>query len=177
MVLGDSLSAAYGLDASQGWVRLLAKRLAAEGRDWRVVNASVSGETTSGGLARLPSIIATQNPDLIIIELGGNDGLRGLPLQRMRANLSGMVDIARGAGVNVVLVGLRIPPNYGPVYTQRFQAVFEEVARQRRVPLVPLLLNGVDHNPALMQPDGVHAGPAAQPRMLDNVWRVLEPLL
>ena len=177
VVLGDSLSSAYGMDVSQGWVRLLAKRLQREGYDWRVVNASVSGETTGGGLTRLQSLLATQNPDLVIIALGGNDGLRGLPIEQMQANLLAMVDAARAARVNVLLAGLRMPPNYGPAYARRFEEAFREVARQRGIPLVPYLLRGVDDNAALMQDDRIHAAPAAQPAMLDNVWSVLLPLL
>lgn len=177
VVLGDSLSSAYGMDVSQGWVRLLAKRLQREGYDWHVVNASVSGETTGGGLTRLQSLLATQNPDLVIIALGGNDGLRGLPVAQIQANLTAMVDAARAARVNVLLAGLRMPPNYGPAYARRFEETFREVARQRGVPLVPYLLRGVDDNAALMQDDRIHAAPAAQPAMLDNVWPVLLPLL
>ncbi len=177
VVLGDSLSSAYGMDVSQGWVRLLAKRLQREGWDWRVVNASVSGETTGGGLTRLQSLLATQNPDLVIIALGGNDGLRGLPVAQLQANLTAMVDAARAARVKVLLAGLRMPPNYGPAYARRFEEAFREVARQRGVPLVPYLLRGVDDNAALMQDDRIHAAPAAQPAMLDNVWSVLLPLL
>lgn len=177
VVLGDSLSSAYGMDVNQGWVRLLAKRIQQEGYDWRVINASVSGETTGGGLTRLHSVLATQKPSLVIIALGGNDGLRGLPVEQMQANLLAMVDAARNAGVKVLLVGLRLPPNYGPAYTRRFEEAYREVARQRNVPLVPYLLRGVDENAALMQSDRIHAAPEAQPIMLDNVWPVLRPLL
>jgi acyl-CoA thioesterase-1 len=177
VVLGDSLSSAYGMDVSQGWVRLLAKRLQREGWDWRVVNASVSGETTGGGPTRMNSVLATQRPDLVIIALGGNDGLRGLPIEQMQANLLAMVDAARAARVKVLLVGLRMPPNYGPAYARRFEEAFHAVARQRGVPLVPYLLRGVDDNTALMQDDRIHAAPAAQPVMLNNVWPVLLPLL
>lgn len=177
VVLGDSLSSAYGMDVAQGWVRLLAKRIQREGYDWRVINASVSGETTGGGLSRLHSVLATQDPALVIIALGGNDGLRGLSTEQMQTNLFAMVDSARTRGVKVLLVGLRMPPNYGPAYTRRFEQVYHEVARQRGVPLVPYLLRGVDDKGALMQADRIHAAPAAQPIMLDNVWPVLRPLL
>ncbi len=177
VVLGDSLSSAYGMDVAQGWVRLLATRIQREGYDWRVINASVSGETTGGGLSRLHSVLATQDPALVIIALGGNDGLRGLSTEQMQANLFAMVDAARTRGVKVLLVGLRMPPNYGPAYTRRFEQVYHEVARQRGVPLVPYLLRGVDDKGALMQADRIHAAPAAQPIMLDNVWPVLRPLL
>lgn len=165
------------MDVAQGWVRLLAKRIQQEGYDWRVINASVSGETTGGGLTRLHSVLATQNPSLVIIALGGNDGLRGLPVEQMQANLLAMVDAARAGGVKVLLVGLRIPPNYGPAYTRRFEEAYREVARQRGVPLVPYLLRGVDENASLMQADRIHAAPEAQPIMLDNVWPALRPLL
>jgi acyl-CoA thioesterase-1 len=177
LVFGDSISAAYGIQRDQGWVARLAERLAAGDPAWRVVNASVSGETTGGGLARLPDALAAHQPDVVVIELGGNDGLRGYPLPRIRDNLEKMVTLARDAGSAVLLVGMQIPPNYGPPYTQGFAALFREVAASHSVPLVPFLLEQVALTPALMQDDGIHPTAAAQPMLLDTVWPHLEPLL
>lgn len=177
LVFGDSLSAGYGIDASAGWVSLLDKRLRAEGYGYRVVNASVSGETTTGGLSRLPRALATHQPALVILELGANDGLRGLPLATSRANLEQMLQACKVAGVPVLLLGMKIPPNYGPRYTTGFERLFRDLAKIYRVPLLPFFLEGVALNPALIQADGLHPTAAAQPRLLKNIWFGLAPLL
>jgi acyl-CoA thioesterase-1 len=177
LVLGDSLSAAYGIRPEQGWVALLTRRLQAQGYGYDVVNASVSGETTSGGLQRLPRALHLHQPGLVILELGANDGLRGLPLATTRDNLTKMVQLAQGAGARVLLLGIRIPPNYGPRYTEEFARMFPDLARQYHLPLVPFLLEGVALDPALMQEDGLHPRAEGEPKVLDTVWRQLEPLL
>lgn len=181
LVLGDSLSAEYGLPRDTGWVRLLADRLAQVEREkaaqYNVVNASISGETTSGGRTRLPALLSQHRPAIVIIELGGNDGLRGLPLPAMKANLEAMVDASRKAGARVLLIGLRIPPNYGRDYTERFFATFADVAREHKVALAPFLLEGFAERQVLFQPDRIHPTQAAQALMLDNVWPHLQPLL
>lgn len=177
LVWGDSLSAGYGLKANESWPALLQSRLAGLGLDTKVVNASVSGETSAGGRSRLPEALARNKPAVVVIALGANDGLRGLPLGMMRDNLLAMVDDAREAGAKVVLVGMRLPPNYGPAYTTKFQNTFNEVAKARKVPLVPFLLEGMATDPALFQADGIHPVAAAQGRLLDNVWPALKPLL
>jgi acyl-CoA thioesterase-1 len=177
LVYGDSISAAYGIQRADGWVEQLAARLAASHPDWKVVNASVSGETTSGGLARLPSTLATHEPEVVVLELGGNDALRGYPLERIRTNLDRMAGLALDAGSEVLLVGMQIPPNYGQPYVEGFAAVFREVADARDLPLVPFLLEGVALTPGLMQDDGIHPTAAAQPLMLETIWPVLQPLL
>lgn len=177
LVFGDSISAGYGLGAEQGWVTLLQHRLKAQGYGYQVVNASVSGETTAGGLARLPRALALHRPALVILELGGNDGLRALPTVQMRANLMRMVSLSQRARASTLLVGMRMPPNYGPVYTAQFHAVYEEVAKYFAVPLVPFLLDGVALNPSMMQADGIHPNAAGQPRLLATVWPALERML
>lgn len=177
LVLGDSISAAYGIQREQGWVSRLHARVAGEGPGWRVVNASVSGETTSGGLARLPDALAEHDPEVVIIELGGNDGLRGYPVQTIRQNLSRMVELARDAGSRVLLLGMQIPPNYGPRYTRAFTATFQDVAEDHGVPLVPFLLEQVALEPGLMQDDGIHPTAEAQSLLLEAVWPHLAPLL
>lgn len=173
LVYGDSLSAAYGIPRESGWVSLLEKRLQGQ----RVVNASVSGETTAGGLTRLPDILAAHRPHLTIIELGANDGLRGLPLRQTARNLEAMIDLAKQRGSAVLLVGMRLPPNYGPAYTRQFQELFTEVARARKVRLVPFLLAGMAGQRDRFQADGLHPDAGAQPLLVDNVWRELEPML
>jgi acyl-CoA thioesterase I len=177
LVLGDSLSASYGLDRESGWVSLLEERLRERGMDYRVVNASVSGDTTAGGLSRLGALLDDHAPTLVLIELGANDGLRGLGFDVIRNNLTQMIDRSRASGSRILLTGLRLPPNYGAAYTDGFQAVFRQVAEAESVPLVPDLLSGVAENWDLMQVDGLHPTAEAQPRILDNVWPVLEPLL
>ena len=177
LVVGDSLSAAYGMDVGSGWVALLAERLKREKLDYQVVNASISGDTTANGLARLPRLLAAHQPAIVIIELGGNDGLRGLALEQMKHNITVMVTKAKARHARVLLVGIRLPPNYGNRYTQRFQRIYREVASEQQVGLAPFLLDGIAANRALMQPDGIHANAKAQPKMLENVWSHLRPLL
>ena len=177
LVLGDSLSAAYGIAREDGWVALLQGRLRERGLGYRVVNAGISGDTTAGGLTRLPELLARHQPAILIVELGANDGLRGLKLDLIRDNLTRMITLGREAGSQVLLIGIRLPPNYGAAYDRAFQAVFQAVAAAQEVPLVPFLLDGVAQDRALMQADGVHPAAAAQPRILDNVWPTLESLL
>jgi len=177
LVVGDSISAALGLDTRQGWVSLLQNRLQEGGFAHQVVNASISGDTSSGGLARLPALLSQHRPQLVIIELGGNDGLRGQPPAQLQQNLARMVDSATASGAKVLLLGMRLPPNYGQRYTQAFAQVFSDVAADKQVPLVPFLLEGVGGVPGMMQADGIHPAVAAQPRLLENVWPTLEPLL
>ena len=177
VVLGDSLSAGYGLRIQESWVHLLEQRLAAQGYEYRVVNASVSGETTQGGLARLPRVLETHKPDVVIVELGGNDGLRGLPLATSRDNLEKAIELARNAKARVLLVGMVIPPNYGPRYGQQFRDMFAALAQQYRLSFVPFFLDKVALNPDLMQADGIHANARGQPQLLENLWPKLKPLL
>lgn len=177
LVLGDSLSAAYGIPADQGWVSLLQRRLVERGFPQRVVNASLSGDTSSGGLSRLPVALARERPALVILELGANDGLRGQPITAMTSNLARLIELARQSGAKVALAEMRIPPNYGPLYTQKFQAAFSELAHRYDISLIPFLLEGVAGDPALIQDDGLHPRAEAQLRILDNVWPTLEPLL
>jgi acyl-CoA thioesterase I len=177
LVLGDSLSAGYGIDTEQGWITRLAERIDRAGLPHQVVNASVSGETTAGGLTRLPSLLERHHPALLIIELGANDGLRGWGFEVMRENLTRLVKQGRESGARVLLIGVRLPPNYGASYIDSFQAVFSEVAAEQDVPLVPALLKNVAEDWSLMQPDGLHPTAEAQERILDNVWPSLEPLL
>jgi acyl-CoA thioesterase-1 len=178
LVFGDSISAGYGLaHVEQGWVGMLRTKLKDEGYGYQVVNASVTGETTAGGLARLPRALALHHPRVVILELGGNDGLRALPIDQMRSNLGRMVDLSVDSGAQVLLLGMRIPPNYGPEFTEKFFTVFADVARDKRAPLVPFLLNDIALSPNLMQADGVHPNELGQPKLLDNVWPRLRPLL
>lgn len=177
LVVGDSLSAGYGIQVDRGWVALLRARLRALGYPQLVANASISGDTTRGGLDRLPAALAAYKPCLVIIELGANDGLRGLSLQRMAANLTAMVKAVQAQGGKAVLVQMRIPPNYGPAYTEKFKAVYAKVAQDTGAVLAPFLLDGVAGNPALTQDDGLHPVAAGQPRMLDNIWPTLAALL
>lgn len=177
VVFGDSISAAYGLKVEEGWVALLQRKLTAQGYGYRVVNASVSGETTGGGLARLPRTLELHRPQILILELGGNDGLRGLPVTEVRSNLQKMIERAHGAGARVVLLGMRMPPNYGPQYTQAFQAMYDDMARRFDLPFVPFLLDGVALHDSLMQADGIHPNAVAQPRLLEAVWTRVQPLL
>ena len=177
MVWGDSLSAAYGFSEEQGWVTLLEEKLNSENWPYRVINGSVSGETTTGGLERLPAMLESYSPDLVILELGGNDGLRGLPLELMKANLKSMVDLVRADGGEVLLTGIQIPPNYGPRYTEPFFALFREIAEEDFLPLVPFLIDGIPQQPELMQNDGIHPKAGAQFMILENVWPYLEPML
>nr|WP_321351825.1 arylesterase [Halopseudomonas oceani] len=173
LIVGDSISAAFGLEISDGWAALLEQRLEAENRPLEVRNASVSGDTTAGGLARLPSLLAQYSPELVVIELGGNDGLRGLPPDNMQQNLTAMVERSRAAGADVILLGMRIPPNYGVRYTRAFEQVFRTVAEQQGVALVPFVLEGVAGRSELMQADGIHPNAQGQPGILENVWPVI----
>lgn len=181
VVLGDSLSAAYGFAERDGWVSLLEQRLARKDLPWQVVNASISGDTSRGALTRLPRALERHDPALVIIELGGNDGLRGvhpnIMIDEMRDNLAELVHLSREAGAEVLLLGMHLPPNYGNHFTERFHAVYHEVAREHGVPLVPFFLEGVAEDRALMQPDGIHPTAEAQARMLENVWETLKPML
>ena len=180
LVVGDSLSAEYGLERGSGWVALLQQRLQREKMAIDVVNASISGDTTSGGRSRLPALLTQHRPGIVIIELGGNDALRGLPLNMTQANLSAMTQAAKAAGARVLIAGMQVPPNYGQRYAQDFQALFAAVAKAQDAALVPFLLKGVADGPdaeAMFQADRIHPNAAAQPRMLDNVWPVLKPLL
>ena len=178
LVFGDSISAGYGLArVEQGWVALLQTRLKEQEYGYQVVNASVSGETTAGGLARLPRALMLHQPKIVILELGGNDGLRALPIAQMRANLVHMIDLSTAAGAQVLLLGMRIPPNYGPDYTEQFRLCYSDVARDKKLPLVPFLLNGIALTPNLMQADGIHPDELGQPTLLANIWPSLKPLL
>lgn len=177
LVLGDSLSAGYGLDVRDGWVFLLEQKLKSQALPHAVVNASVSGETTSGGLARLPALLDRHRPQMVLVELGGNDGLRALPIKAMRANLERIVDTSAQAGATAVLFEMQIPANYGPTYAQQFTRTFTEVAQAKKVPLVPFLLSDFATDPRAFQDDGIHPSAAAQPRILDTIWPALRPLL
>jgi acyl-CoA thioesterase-1 len=178
LVFGDSISAGYGLEHVElGWVELLKTRLNAQGYGYQVVNASVSGETTAGGLARLPRALELHHPKIVILELGGNDGLRALPIAQMRANLTQMVDLATAAGAKTLLLGMRMPPNYGPEYTGQFALVFSDLARDKKLPWVPFLLTDIALSRTLLQGDDIHPNAAGQPVLLENVWPALKPLL
>ncbi len=177
LVFGDSLSAAHGIRPEQGWVALLVQRLKAQGYGYQIVNASVSGETSSGGLERLPRALQLNQPQIVVLELSANDGLRGLPLASTRQNLTQMLQLSQVAGARVLLVGIRLPPNYGQRYTDEFARMFPQLAEQFHVPLVPFLLEKVALNPALMQDDGLHPNAAGEPAVLDNLWPYLQPLL
>jgi acyl-CoA thioesterase-1 len=177
LIVGDSISAAFGLEIGEGWVALLERRLETENYPLPVHNASVSGDTTAGGLARLPALLGQHAPDLVILELGGNDGLRGLPPDNMQQNLTAMVEQSRAAGADVILLGMRIPPNYGVRYTQAFEQVYRQIADRQQVPLVPFLLEGFADQPELFLNDGIHPTADAQHRVLDTIWHGLKPLL
>ena len=178
LVFGDSISAGYGLTHTEpGWVELLKTKLTSAGYGYQVVNASVSGETTAGGLARLPRALDTHHPKIVILELGGNDGLRALPVQQMRANLARMTELSAAAGAQVLLLGMKMPPNYGPDFTARFEAVYAEVAREHKAALLPFLLADIALTPAMMQGDDIHPNAQGQPLLLNNVWPALKPLL
>ena len=177
LIVADSLSSGYGLAPGQSWADRLGARLKQRAPDWQVINASISGDTTANGRARLPQALARHRPALVAIELGGNDGLRGLPLAQMKQNLGAMIRAAEAGGARVVLIGVKLPPNYGARYTRAFERVYRELAAEQRVTLVPYLLDGVAGVDGLMQADGIHPTAAAQARMLDNVWPALRPLL
>ena len=177
VVLGDSLSAEYGLARGTGWVALLRQRLAQTGSNYDVINASISGDTTSDGRARLPAILARAHPAIVIIELGANDALRGIPLAVTVENLQDVIARSRAAGAKVLLVGMQIPSNYGPDYTKKFRMLYPQLAQQTRVALAPFLLEGLADQPQMFQADQLHPIEAAQPRLLDNVYPALKPLL
>ena len=177
LVVGDSLSAEYGLPRDTGWVRLLSDRLAKEAAQYSVVNASISGETTSGGRTRLQLLLKQHQPSVVVLQLGANDGLRGLSPTAMRENLATMIRASRGAGAQVLLIGIRIPPNYGREYSERFAAVYAQLARDEKVALVPFLLDGFADDLGYFQADRIHPSERAQPRMLETVWPQLAPLL
>ena len=177
LVVGDSLSAAYGLPAAQGWVALTAERIANEKPDWRIVNASVSGETTAGGAARIVAEVVRNRPAVVVIQLGANDALRGLPLRQMRRNLARMIGAAHGIKARVLLVGMRIPPNYGPEYAAEFERSYRDLAQRFGTSLLPFLLEPIAMDRASYQDDNLHPVAAAQPRLRDHVWSALAPLL
>ena len=177
LVVGDSISAGYGLAAGQVWVAQLQAKLAADRHPHRVVNASISGDTMAGGRARLPALLKEHRPAIVIIELGGNDALRGQQLASTRANLDAMVAASQAAGAKVVVVGMKLPPNYGPRYVREFDALFEDVAKARKAAFVPYLFEGFGEDLTLFQPDRIHPTAEAQPRMLATIWPVLTPLL
>ena len=177
LVYGDSLSAAYGLSQQAGWTSLLQARLKLRKMDYTVENASISGETTSGGAARIAQALKTFRPKVIVLELGANDGLRGLPLEQMRANLAQMVRASQKANCRVLLVGMRMPPNYGEFYTRQFHQIYHEIAREYKTAFVPFLLEGVEERRDLFQEDNLHPTAQAEPILMENVWKALVPLL
>lgn len=174
LVWGDSLSAAYGIPVEKGWVALLQTQL---GKDYNIINGSISGETSSGGLTRLPDALKANQPAYVLIELGANDGLRGIALDTMRSNLEQMIKLTQAANAKVVLIGIKLPPNYGVTFTDKFEATYSDLAKQYNLPLVPFLLEGVADNWDFMQADGLHPTVEAQPKVLENVWKVLEGVL
>ena len=177
LVYGDSLSAAYGVAKSQGWVAFLQKKLTDQHYQYDVINASISGETTSGGLTRLANTLAKTKPNIIILELGANDGLRGLPVKEMSANLNTMISQSKKANAKILLIGMKIPPNYGPKYTDSFSNTYPQLSQQHQVSLVPFMLENIAAKPKLIQDDGLHPNVLGQPMMLDNIWPKLQPLL
>lgn len=177
LVLGDSLSAAYGVPSETAWVELLRDRIESQDLDWTVVNASISGETTDGGLRRLPGLLEAHDPTIVVIELGGNDGLRGFPPNVIESNLANMIEQVRDTGATPLLVGMQIPPNYGQRYTTMFADIFPTLSDRYNTVLVPFFLEGIYDQDGLMQGDGIHPTEEAQPRLLDNIWPKLEPLL
>jgi len=177
LIVGDSLSSAYGISIEQGWVALLQERLDARGYPHRIVNASISGDTTANARARLPEVLAGHAPAVVLLALGGNDGLRGLSLAEMKRNLDAMIASARAADAEVMLIGVQLPPNYGPRYTERFQAIYRELAREHDLALLPSLVDGIGTERNLMQADGIHPNGVAQPLIRDRVWEELQPLL
>lgn len=177
LVLGDSLSSGYGIKADSGWVNLLDQRLKAEGYGYRIINASVSGETTAGGRVRLPALLKTHQPAIVILELGANDGLRGLPILALRTNLNAMIAAAQAAKAKVLLVGMQIPPNYGEQYSQQFSGSFSDLAKAHQIKLVPFFLAKVALDGSLLQADNLHPNERAQPLLLSTIWPQLKPLL
>lgn len=177
LVLGDSLSGAWGIDTADGWVALLQQQIQNEGYEYRVVNASVSGDTTRTGLGRIDTALDQHQPSIVILALGGNDGLRGLAFSEIESSLANIIQRCRQQGASVLLAGVRLPPNYGPVYNERFAAVFRSLSERYDLPLVPRMLDRVAENPQMMQEDGIHPKAAAQPQIMKNVWAGLEPML
>jgi len=177
LVLGDSISAAYGIQREQGWVALLEQKLSSLDDNHLVVNASISGETTGGGLARLSTMLALHNPDILILELGGNDGLRGYPIERIQDNMTRMVGLAQTAGADVLILGMRIPPNYGRRYTEAFYNIYQSLGTNTDTRIIPFFMEGIGDKPELMQADGVHPTSQAQPRLLANVWQLLPKMI
>ena len=177
LVYGDSLSASYGVSKQQGWVALLEKKLKTQQYQYDVINASISGETTSGGLTRLANTLSKTKPNIIILELGANDGLRGLPIKDMAKNLNNMIAQSKKAKVKVLLIGMKIPPNYGPKYTETFANTYPKLSQQHQVSLVPFMLENIAAKPHLIQDDGLHPNALGQPIMLDNIWPKLQPML
>ncbi|HYN13235.1 MAG TPA: arylesterase [Burkholderiales bacterium] len=177
LVFGDSLSSAYGIAQSRGWVALLGERLKRELPDYIVVNESISGETSAGGRARIEAALARHKPAIVVLELGANDGLRGLPILQMKQNLAAMIEQSQKGGARVLLLGMKLPPNYGPDYTQSFEAAFGELARRHRTALVPFLLEDIAEQADMFQSDRIHPTEAAQPLMLERVWKALRPLV
>lgn len=177
LVFGDSLSAEYGLKRGSGWVRLMEDQLKKEGFPHTVINASISGETTAGGLTRLPALLKKHSPSILILELGANDGLRGLPIRQTRTNLEKMMQAASDVSTKTLLVGIQVPPNYGRDYTERFQGLFSDLAKTRNAPLVPFLLDGIAENRAMFQADEIHPNEQGQPKIFQNVWSILRPML
>ncbi len=177
LLVGDSISAAYGMSLDEGWAELLQQRLEQQGSDWQVVNASISGETSGGAAARMPALLEQYQPQFVIIELGGNDGLRGYPIKQLRQHLRDMIQQSQAIGAEVILLGMEIPPNYGSRYTQMFRDSYSKLAEETDSALVPFFLDGIAIDRELMQDDGIHPTVEAQPLMLDNVWPSLAPLL
>jgi acyl-CoA thioesterase-1 len=177
LILGDSISAAYNMEQGESWPALLSARLQQDGYSYRVFNSSITGDTTEGGLSRISRLLQSQKPAVVIVELGGNDGLRGLSLDVTRNNLQQMITQSQQAGAGVVLAGIQLPPNYGQSYTERFAQMYTELAEQHEVQLIPFILDGIALNPELMQDDGIHPNVQAQPLLLDHVWAALQPLL
>ncbi len=177
LIVGDSLSAAYGIPVEHGWVSLLQRRLDTGGYPYRIVNASISGDTTANARSRLPQALASHEPAVVLLELGGNDGLRGLSLTAMKSNLAAMIASSQEAGSQVLLIGMQLPPNYGPRYTEKFQSIYHELAGERNLALLPSLVDGIGTKQNLMQQDGIHPNAVAQPLIVDRVWKELVPLL
>lgn len=177
LIYGDSLSAAYGIPSQQGWAHLLSERVQLEKLAYQVVNASISGETTDGGLTRMTSSLNQAKPEIVILELGANDGLRGLPVKNMVANLDAMIRLCKKSGAKVLLVGMKIPPNYGPKYTEEFSQAYAKLAKQHKIALVPFMLENIAAKPELIQQDGLHPNVTAQPMVLENIWPQLSKLL
>lgn len=177
LVFGDSLSASYGIPANEGWVSLLEQQIHQKKPGYRLVNASISGETTSGGRYRIEQLLAEHRPAVVILELGVNDGLRGLPLDAAASNLNAIIAACRNRKARVLLIGMRLPPNYGTAYATKFQAIYQQAAQRHKIPFLPFLLEGFADNPELFQADGLHPNAAAQPLIMERVWKILQPIL